>query len=27
LRRRTGGDDAGWHLKLSAGPGERQEVR
>lgn len=27
LRRRTGGDDAGWHLKLPAGAGERQEVR
>ena len=27
LRRRTGGDDAGWHLKLPAGSGERQEVR
>ncbi|HUC25962.1 MAG TPA: CYTH and CHAD domain-containing protein [Streptosporangiaceae bacterium] len=27
LRRRTGGDDAGWHLKLPAGPGSRQEIR
>lgn len=27
LRRRTGGDDAGWHLKLPAGPDERHEVR
>ena len=29
LRRRTGGEDAGWHLKLPAGPGsdERTEVR
>ena len=27
LRRRTGGDDAGWHLKLPAGPDERTEVR
>ena len=27
LRRRTGGDDAGWHLKLPAGSGERQEAR
>jgi CHAD domain-containing protein len=27
LRRRTGGDDAGWHLKVPAGSGERQEVR
>ncbi|HEY3952369.1 MAG TPA: CYTH and CHAD domain-containing protein [Streptosporangiaceae bacterium] len=27
LRRRTGGDDAGWHLKLPAGPQTRQEVR
>lgn len=26
LRRRTGGDDAGWHLKLPAGPDERREV-
>lgn len=25
LRRRTGGSDAGWHLKLPAGPGERHE--
>lgn len=25
LRRRTGGSDAGWHLKLPAGPGERNE--
>jgi inorganic triphosphatase YgiF len=27
LRRRTGGDDAGWHLKLPAGPDGRTEVR
>lgn len=27
LRRRTGGDDAGWHLKLPAGSGTRDEVR
>jgi hypothetical protein len=27
LRRRTGGDDAGWHLKLPAGQDERIEVR
>jgi CHAD domain-containing protein len=27
LRRRTGGDDPGWHLKLPAGPDERREVR
>ncbi len=27
LRRRLGGDDAGWHLKLPAGPGTRREVR
>ncbi|WP_431838249.1 CHAD domain-containing protein [Cellulomonas sp. Y8] len=27
LRRRTGGDDAGWHLKVPAGPDERSEVR
>ena len=27
LRRRTGGDDAGWHLKLPAGSGIRDEVR
>lgn len=27
LRRRTGGSDAGWHLKLPAGPGARTEVR
>ncbi len=27
LRRRTGGADAGWHLKLPAGPGARTEVR
>jgi CHAD domain-containing protein len=27
LRRRTGGDDAGWHLKLPAGSDERREVR
>jgi CHAD domain-containing protein len=25
LRRRTGGSDAGWHLKLPTGPGERHE--
>ncbi len=25
LRRRTGGEDAGWHLKLPAGPDERHE--
>ncbi len=25
LRRRTGGEDAGWHLKLPAGPEERHE--
>jgi CHAD domain-containing protein len=25
--RRTGGDDAGWHLQLSAGPSARSEVR
>lgn len=25
LRRRTGGSDAGWHLKLPAAPGERHE--
>jgi len=25
LRRRTGGKDAGWHLKLHAAPGERRE--
>lgn len=25
LRRRTGGDDAGWHLKLPSAPDERQE--
>jgi CHAD domain-containing protein len=27
LRRRTGGEDAGWHLKLPAGQDERTEVR
>src|SRR5690349_9165084 len=27
LRRRTGGTDAGWHLKLPAAAGARQEVR
>ncbi len=27
LRRRTGGDDAGWHLKLPAADGARTEVR
>ncbi|NHT16695.1 CYTH and CHAD domain-containing protein [Cellulomonas sp. IC4_254] len=27
LRRRTGGPDAGWHLKVPAGPDERSEVR
>src|ERR1035437_7695051 len=27
LRRRTGGDDAGWHLKLPSGLDERTEVR
>lgn len=27
LRRRTGGDDAGWHLKLPAGPDTRTELR
>jgi CHAD domain-containing protein len=27
LRRRTGGSDAGWHLKLPAGPEARTEVR
>ncbi|MDH2391504.1 CYTH and CHAD domain-containing protein [Streptomyces sp. HNM0663] len=26
LRRRTGGDDAGWHLKLPVAPGIRDEV-
>ncbi len=26
LRRRTGGEDAGWHLKLPAGPDSRTEV-
>jgi CHAD domain-containing protein len=25
--RRTGGQDAGWHLKLPAGPGTRDEIR
>lgn len=27
LRRRTGGDDAGWHLKLPAGTDARDEIR
>ncbi|MGW0517565.1 CYTH and CHAD domain-containing protein [Crossiella sp. NPDC003009] len=27
LRRRTGGDDAGWHLKLPLGPDTREEIR
>jgi CHAD domain-containing protein len=27
LRRRTGGEDAGWHLKLPSGPDARTEVR
>jgi len=27
LRRRSGGDDAGWHLKLPAGPDTRREIR
>jgi len=27
LRRRTGGHDAGWHLKLPAGPASRLEIR
>jgi CHAD domain-containing protein len=27
LRRRTGGGDAGWHLKVPAGPDTRSEVR
>jgi CHAD domain-containing protein len=27
LRRRTGGDDAGWHLKLPVAPGSREEIR
>ena len=27
LRRRTGGDDAGWHLKLPVGAGTRDEIR
>ncbi len=27
LRRRTGGEDAGWHLKAPAGPGACSEVR
>ena len=27
LRRRTGGDDAGWHLKVPAGSSARSEVR
>ncbi|MGO4145280.1 CHAD domain-containing protein [Paenarthrobacter sp. YAF11_1] len=26
LRRRTGGPDAGWHLKLPLGPGKRTEI-
>src|SRR5215467_16034087 len=27
LRRRRGGHDAGWHLKLPAGPHTRREIR
>ncbi|BCK71266.1 hypothetical protein Srufu_052190 [Streptomyces libani subsp. rufus] len=27
LRRRTGGRDAGWHLKLPVAPGVRDELR
>ena len=27
LRRRTGGEDAGWHLKVPAGPDARSELR
>jgi CHAD domain-containing protein len=27
LRRRTGGHDAGWHLKLPVGPDERREIQ
>ena len=27
LRRRLGGDDAGWHLKVPAGAGTRREIR
>src|SRR5580692_8228891 len=27
LRRRTGGEDAGWHLKLPAGGRTREEIR
>lgn len=27
LRRRTGGSDAGWHLKLPAGPRTREEIQ
>ncbi len=27
LRRRTGGEDAGWHLKLPVSPGARRELR
>lgn len=27
LRRRTGGSDAGWHLKLPVAPGVRDEVQ
>ncbi|MFC6880454.1 MULTISPECIES: CYTH and CHAD domain-containing protein [Actinomadura] len=27
LRRRRGGDDAGWHLKIPAGPDSKQELR
>ncbi|MGH3407280.1 MAG: CHAD domain-containing protein, partial [Streptosporangiaceae bacterium] len=27
LRRRTGGQDAGWHLKMPAGPDTRQEIQ
>lgn len=27
VRRRTGGDDAGWHLKMPVSPGVRDEIR
>ncbi|MFM9662799.1 CYTH domain-containing protein, partial [Streptomyces scabiei] len=27
LRRRTGGSDAGWHLKLPVAPGVRDEIQ
>lgn len=27
LRRRTGGTDSGWHLKLPTGPGSRREIQ